>query len=71
MVVCKYYHSPKVFLLIMILTLIFYQKNTGGVNHRVDNFEGILVNVSKFIIVTGILGVIVVRILFFIFPEVN
>jgi len=61
-VLCKYSNSPKIFLLVVLLTAIFYQKNTNKKNAKTDNFEETLINVSKFIIVSGILGYIVVRI---------
>ena len=61
-VLCKYSNSPKIFLMVVILTSIFYQRDTNKKNIQADNFEETLINVSKFIIVTGILGYIVVRI---------
>lgn len=61
-VLCKYTNSPKIFLLVVLLTAIFYQRDTNKKNNKTDNFEETLINVSKFIIVSGILGYIVVRI---------
>lgn len=61
-ILCKYFNSPKIFLLVVILTSIFYQKYTNRKKDKADNFEETLINLSKFIIVTGILGYIVVRI---------
>lgn len=68
---CKYSHSPKIFLLIVLLASIFYQKETNKKNNRTDNFEETLINVSKFIIVSGILGYIVIRIVRFFLPGFN
>jgi len=61
-IICKYFNSPKIFLLTIILVSIFYQRDTNRKNNKTDNFEETLINVSKFIIGTGILGYIVVRI---------
>ncbi len=61
-VLCKYFNTPVIFLLIVILASIFYQRDTNKKNNKTDNFEETLINVSKFIIVAGILGYIVVRI---------
>jgi prolipoprotein diacylglyceryltransferase len=62
LVICKYFHSSGIFLLVVILASIFYQRDTNKKNNKRDNFEDILINVSKFIIITGILGYLVVRI---------
>jgi hypothetical protein len=48
--------------LVIILVSIYYQRDTKRKNNKVDNFEETLINISKFIIVSGILGYIVVRI---------
>jgi 1,4-dihydroxy-2-naphthoate octaprenyltransferase len=62
-VFCKYSNSPIIFLLIVLLTSIYYQRDTYNKNNKADNFEESLINMSKFIIVTGILGYVVVRIM--------
>lgn len=62
LVLCKYFHSPLPFILVVFLAAIFYQRDTNNKNNKTNNFEDILINVSKFIIITGILGYIVVRI---------
>jgi hypothetical protein len=62
-VIGKYYHSPDIYLLIIILTSIFYQIDTNKKNKKKYNFKEILINISKFIIVTGIIGYIIVRII--------
>jgi len=61
-IIGKYFNSPTIFLLTIILVSIFYQRDTNRKNNKTDNFEETLINVSKFIIVVGILGYIVVRI---------
>lgn len=61
-IIGKYLNSPKIFLLTIILVSIFYQRDTNRKNNKAGNFEETLINVSKFIIVAGILGYIVVRI---------
>ena len=58
----KYFNSPRIYLLIVILASIFYQKDTNKKNNKKYNFAESLINISKFIIVTGILGYGVVKI---------
>lgn len=62
-VICKYFQSPNIFLLIILLILICYQIYTNKISNRTYNLEETLVNVSKFIIISGISGFIVARIL--------
>ena len=62
LVISKYLQKPIIFLLIVVLAAILYQRETNRENKRTDNFEETLINVSKFIIVTGISGYLVVRI---------
>jgi len=61
-IICKYFNTPIIFLVSIILVSIYYQRYTNKINNKADNFEETLINVSKFIIVSGILGYIVVRI---------
>lgn len=61
-IIGKYFNSPTIFLLTIILVSIFYQRDTNRKNNKTDNFEETLINLSKFVIVAGILGYIVVRI---------
>jgi hypothetical protein len=68
LVLCKYFYSPKIFLLIVILVSIFYQKNMNKTNDKTYNLEDKLINNAKFIIITGFLGYIVVRIIGIFFP---
>jgi hypothetical protein len=63
LVICKYFHIPFIFLLVTILVSILYQIYTNRKNNKTSNFEDTLINVSKFIIITGILGYIIVRII--------
>lgn len=49
-------------MLIFILASIYYQNDTDRKNEGKYNFEDTLINVSKFIIISGVLGYIVVRI---------
>lgn len=60
---CKYYDFPKLFLLIMIFICFFYQIDSNNKNNKIMNFEETLINLSKFIIITGIIGYVVVRII--------
>ena len=61
-IIGKYINRPIIYLLTIILVSIFYQRDTNKKNNKTDNIEETLINVSKFIIVAGILGYIVVRI---------
>jgi len=67
-VILKYYHIPKLFLLIVILASFFYQKATNRKYNKKYNLEETLINISKFIIITGILGYIIIRIIGIFFP---
>jgi hypothetical protein len=60
--ICKYFNTPMTFLLIITIVCILYQLDTNRKNNISANFEDTLVNLSRFIIVTGISGYIVVRI---------
>jgi len=71
LLICKYFNSPSIFLLIIIITSIFYQKDTKKKNNKNSNFEDTLINLSKFIIITGIFGYIVVRIVGLFFSGFN
>lgn len=62
-VICKYFHSPGIFLLIVILASIFYQIDTNKKDNKKYNFDETLINVAKFIMVTGILGYIIITII--------
>jgi hypothetical protein len=62
LVICKYFNTPELFLVILVLASIFYQRDTNQKNHKTHNFEETLINVSKFIIVTGILGYVVAKV---------
>jgi preprotein translocase subunit YajC len=62
LVICKYFQVPFIFFLVIIIASIFYQRYTNKENNKTYNFEDTLINVSKFIIITGILGYIIVRI---------
>jgi hypothetical protein len=71
-ILCKFFHnftlSPIIFLLTIILTLVIYQRYLNIKHNNADNFEETLINISKFIIVTGIFGYIVVMILALFLP---
>ncbi len=62
-VFCKYFNSPKILLLTIILASTFYQIDTNKKNNRNYDFSETSINLSKFIIITGILGYIIVKIL--------
>jgi hypothetical protein len=61
-VLCKYFNAPMIFLLIIIVISIFYQADTNKKSEQIYHFEKILINVSKFIIISGIAGYVILRI---------
>jgi hypothetical protein len=71
LVTCKYFHTPKIFLLIVILMTIFYQTDTNKKYNRTYNFEDTLINISKFIVISGILGYLTVTIVGLFLPGFN
>jgi hypothetical protein len=50
---------------------IFYQTDTNKKYNRTYNFEDTLINISKFIIISGILGYLVVTIVGLFLPGFN
>lgn len=66
--ICKYFNAPLIFFLIIATVCVLYQRDTNKINGIKANFEDTLVNLSKFIIITGIPGYIVVRMLRIFFP---
>lgn len=61
-VMCKYFNIPGIFLLIIIVISIFFQIDTNKKSKQIYHVEETLINVSKFIIISGISGYIIVRI---------
>ena len=61
-IVCKYFNMPTIFLLVIIITSILYQIDFNKKKNKVSNFEETLINISRFIIISGILGYVIVRI---------
>lgn len=62
MLLCKYFHMPIIPIIIIILAAIFYQMNMNKKDNFKYSFEEKMINCSKFIIITGILGYILIRI---------
>ena len=60
-IVCKYFNMPKIFLLIIIIASILYQIDFKK-NNKNSNYEETLINLSRFIIISGIFGYVSVRI---------
>ena len=60
-VVCKYYNTPKIFLLIIIFISILYQVNNK--KNKNINYEETIINLSKFFIISGFFGYVFVRII--------
>jgi hypothetical protein len=63
LVACKIFQTAGIFLLVVFFTAIFYQRETNKKKNRTANFEETLINISKFIIITGVSGVFIVKIL--------
>jgi TctA family transporter len=61
-VICKYFNIPQIFFLIIIFISILYYNNNKKNNKNI-NFEETIINFSKFLIVSGILGYVVARII--------
>ena len=61
-VICKYFNVPNIFLLIIIFISIIYYNNYKKNNKNI-NIEETIINFSKFFIVSGILGYVVVRVI--------
>jgi 1,4-dihydroxy-2-naphthoate octaprenyltransferase len=66
--ISKYYQKPAIFLLMVLLTSLLYQRGRNRRQQRTDNFVEALINISKFIVVTGILGYVALRITGFFLP---
>ncbi len=63
LVICKYYNSPKVLLIFIIMSSFFYQVVTNRKNNKVYDIDEVLINISQFIIISGIMGYLVVKII--------
>ena len=68
LVVSKYFEFSSLFFLTVVLASILYQRETNRQNNRTDTVEETLINVSKFIIVTGIIGYIALRMISLFLP---
>lgn len=64
-VLCKYFNKPTVLLLIFVLTSVIYLRKRNNKNY---NFSETLIDLSKFIIIAGISGYIVTKIVGLFFP---
>jgi len=62
-VVCKYFNTPKIFLLLIIPIVSLYQISINKNNDKKLNFEDTLINISIFIIITGISGYVFAKII--------
>ena len=62
-IVCKYFNMPRTFLLIIIIASILYQIDFNKKMNKKSNFEETLINLSRFIIISGIFGYVSVRII--------
>jgi hypothetical protein len=60
--VCKYFNKSGIYLLVIIITSILYQIDSDKKKNKKSNFEETLINVSRFIIISGIFGYVAVRI---------
>ena len=70
-IVCKYFNMPKIFLLIIIIASILYQIEFNKKNNKNSNYEETLINLSRFIIISGIFGYVSVRIVGLFFNKFN
>jgi hypothetical protein len=65
----KYLNNSGLFLLVVLLTCIFYHKYLKKKNNMIYNFEETLINLSKFIIFSVGFGCMIGKILGFFFPD--
>jgi hypothetical protein len=68
LVVSKYFEFSSPFILTVVLASILYQRETNRQNNRIDTVEETLINVSKFIIITGLIGYIALRMISLFLP---
>lgn len=70
-VLCKYFNSPIIFMLVLVLISIIYQIDANKKNNKNYDFTETLISLSKFIIITGISGYIVTKIVGLFYPVLN
>lgn len=63
LVVCKYIHGSAYFILSLVLCCYLLQKNNNKTSNKIYNYDDIIINMSQFIIISGIIGYIVVKII--------
>jgi hypothetical protein len=68
-VLCKYFNLPKILLLVVLLASILFQIDSNKTTDKNYNFEEILINLSKFIILSVIFGCIITKILGLFLPD--
>jgi len=68
-ILCKYFDSPKLFLLVILLASILYQRDCNRENNKNYNYEETLINVSKFILLSVVFGCIIAKILGLFLPD--
>lgn len=64
-ILSKYFNTPIIFLLVVLVASIFFQKDSNKRSDKNYNFDETLINLSKFIILSVSLGVIISKILGF------
>jgi hypothetical protein len=64
-IICKYFNIAKTFLLIMALVLMLYQRNINKMHNNTIKLEDTVVNISQFVIIAGVFGVVVSKIVGF------
>jgi len=69
LIFCKYINRPGLFLLVVLLTSVFYQRYLKKKHNVNYNFEETLINLSKFIILSVIIGCIISKILGLFLPD--
>ena len=70
-VICKFYATPTIFFLVLILSSFFYQVATNRAHNKLHNFSETLINISQFIIIAGVLGFLAAKITGFFLPGFN
>lgn len=62
-IIAKYMQSPEIFILTVFITSYLYHKYTTPKDAAKLDFDSKVVNIAKFIIIVGVIGVALVKIL--------
>ncbi len=69
--ICKYFRNSSIFLLVFILAAILHQRSITKRTNTKYSFEEKLINCSKFIFITGVIGVVMITIVGMFYPALT